>query len=91
MNIAAIVLGVVGIVGLPLVLVHPLGMIVPIVCALLAVIFGFTFRGRVRKGQAQGATGLATAGVVLGILHFVLLVVGVFWAMIGRPVVLPPS
>jgi hypothetical protein len=39
----------------------------PLICSILAVIFGYQARGEIdRSGGAQGGRGLAVAGIVLG-------------------------
>ncbi len=70
-SIAALVLGILGIVGsfIPVVCYFTL------VCAILGIIFGV--KGRKMAAEAGSGSGLATAGLVLGIIGTAFAVVGV--------------
>jgi hypothetical protein len=66
MAVASMILG---IVSFPLTILYCAG----IITALLAIIFGFIARGKVRRGEASSGKGMALAGVILGIAYFALL------------------
>ncbi len=77
LSIAALVLGILGIVGgwIPVVCYFTT------VCAILGVIFGV--KGRKKSIAAEGkASGLATAGLVLGIIGVVFAVLGLICTVI---------
>jgi len=44
--------------------------------ALVAVVTGYMARGQIRQSGEQGM-GMATAGIIIGIIHLALLVIGV--------------
>jgi hypothetical protein len=48
-----------------------------IVPAILAVIFGFIARNRVKRGETTVGNGQALAGIILGMIHLGLLVIGI--------------
>lgn len=64
--IAALVLGIIGLLGV----IQP---IFGLPCAILAVIFGFVAKSKIKKGLA-GGRGLAISGIILG---FVAILVGI--------------
>lgn len=48
-------------------------LIVPLLGAILAVVFGHMGRGQIRRGEATDGDGLAIAGLVLGYLQLLLI------------------
>lgn len=69
--VAALVLGIVGIVA------------VPIICPILAIVFGTQARGEIdRSGGALGGRGLAVAGIVLGWVGLALALLGMILAFV---------
>ena len=73
-SIAALVLGIVGVVGVIISLLH-FAVYVTSACAILGIIFGAL--GRIKCKAATGrSSGLATAGLVLGIIGTSLSIVG---------------
>jgi hypothetical protein len=50
--------------------------------ALLAIIFGFVARGKIKRGETLVGSGMALAGIILGIVHFALIVLAVIVLMI---------
>jgi hypothetical protein len=71
LGVAALILGIVGILSGPVPFVFWLGSIL----GLLALILGLTGRRRAKRGEATNK-GVATAGVVLGLLALILSAVG---------------
>lgn len=73
MAVAALVCGIVGaIVGL-----IPILFFIALPLGILAVIFGFVGRGRVKKQPEAGRKGMATAGIVTGVIAVILACVGI--------------
>lgn len=72
--IAAMVLGIIGLVGLCF---WPVGL----PCAILALIFGIISRKKAKETGVGG--GMATAGFVLGIIALALAILGVILAIVG--------
>lgn len=66
MAVASMVLG---IVSYPASILYCPGFIT----ALLAIIFGFIARGKVKRGETTAGGGMALAGIVLGITYFLLI------------------
>lgn len=75
MSIAALVLGILGIVGAWI----PVVRYFTLVCAVLGIIFGV--KGRAKATAAGVPTGLATAGFVLGIIGTACEVIGIICAI----------
>ena len=63
--IASLVLG---IAAFPLVIFYCMG----VIPALLAIIFGFIARGKVKRGEIEAGAGMALAGIILGFAYFAL-------------------
>ena len=70
--IASLILGIAGLV------------ICPLVCSVLAIVFGHQGRGDIdRSGGREGGRGLATAGIVLGWIGIVLTVLFIVFIVVG--------
>jgi hypothetical protein len=67
MAIASMVLG---IVSFPMMIFYCMG----IIPAVLAIVFGFIARAKVKRGETVVGGGMAMAGIILGVVHAVLLV-----------------
>jgi hypothetical protein len=63
--IASLVLGIVGLVAFP------------VIPSILAIVFGVSAKRRIRQDARLTGEGLATAGIVLGIVELVLVALGV--------------
>ena len=52
-----------------------------VIGALLAIIFGFIARARIKRGETAVGSGMALAGIILGFVYFglILLAVGFFF------------
>ena len=58
-----------------------IGWIIPILFALLAIIFGHVARSQIKR-SGQGGAGLALAGLILGYIQFVIMSLGLLAAII---------
>lgn len=58
-----------------------IGWIIPILFALLAIIFGHVARSQIKR-SGQGGAGLALAGLILGYIQFVIMSLGMLAAII---------
>lgn len=70
---------VLGIVSFPLLIFYCAGFIT----AILAIVFGFIARGKIHRGETQVGKGMATAGIIMGVIYFVLAIalIGLFTAI----------
>lgn len=57
-----------------------IGWIIPILFALLAIIFGHVARSQIKR-SGQGGAGLALAGLILGYIQFVIMSIGILAAI----------
>ena len=57
-----------------------IGWIIPILFALLAIIFGHVARSQIKR-SGQGGAGLALAGLILGYIQFVIMSIGLLAAI----------
>ena len=57
-----------------------IGWIIPILFALLAIIFGHVARNQIKR-NGQGGAGLALAGLILGYIQFVIMSIGILAAI----------
>ena len=57
-----------------------IGWIIPILFALLAIIFGHVARSQIKR-NGQGGAGLALAGLILGYIQFVIMSIGILAAI----------
>jgi len=57
-----------------------IGWIIPILFALLAIIFGHVARSQIKR-NGQGGAGLALAGLILGYIQFVIMSLGILAAI----------
>jgi hypothetical protein len=69
---------VLGIISLPTMCAYGLG----IIPAILAVIFGFIARNRIKRGESDGES-MALTGLICGFISLLLMVVGIVLLMIG--------
>lgn len=77
LSIAALVLGIVGIVGIFIPVVNYF----TTVCAILGLVFGV--KGRQKSMLAEGKpSGLATAGLILGIIGLAIAVIGLICSLV---------
>jgi hypothetical protein len=67
--IAALVLGICGLVVFPLI-------------GVLAIVFGYRARDEIRRDPTVGGEGLATAGIILGWIAMVLVALGVLFVIL---------
>ena len=58
-----------------------IGWIIPILFALLAIIFGHVARSQIKR-SGQGGAGLALAGLILGYIQFVIMSLGMLAAIV---------
>ena len=58
-----------------------IGWIIPILFALLAIIFGHVARSQIKR-SGQGGAGLALAGLILGYIQFVIMSLGLLAAIV---------
>ena len=58
-----------------------IGWIIPILFALLAIIFGHVARSQIKR-NGQGGAGLALAGLILGYIQFVIMSLGLLAAIV---------
>ena len=58
-----------------------IGWIIPILFALLAIIFGHVARSQIKR-SGQGGAGLALAGLILGYIQFVIMSIGMLAAIV---------
>jgi len=70
---------VLGIVSFPVSILYCAG----VITALLAIIFGFLARGKIKRGETAVGAGMALAGIILGFVYFGLLVVLICFFAIG--------
>jgi hypothetical protein len=77
MAVASMVLG---IVAYPMSMLYCAG----VIGALLAIIFGFIARARIKRGETDVGAGMALAGIILGLVYFGLLLLAVgFFFIVG--------
>jgi hypothetical protein len=75
MAVASMVLG---IVSYPVSMLYCMGAIV----AILAIVFGFVARGRIKRNETTVGGGMALAGIILGFIHIALVVLFIVLVML---------
>lgn len=78
LGVAALITGVLGLFG-------SCSVVFGILLGITAIIFGLVARGRVKRGQANNG-GVATAGIILGVLAIVVSIAWVTWVFKGADV-----
>ncbi len=83
MNLASIILGIIGLSGWILCILHPALAFIPVTCGILAIVLGIVSRKQAK--QSGSPRGLANAGIVLGILSVIVLpLLAGIWLFAGK-------
>jgi hypothetical protein len=75
MAVASLVLG---ICAIPMTCFHGIG----VIPGILAIVFGFIARARVKRGEAQFGAGMALAGIICGFVPIVLILVALAFVLL---------
>lgn len=78
LGIAALITGILGLFG-------SCSVVFGVLLGIVAIIFGLVGRGRVKRGEANNG-GMATAGIILGVLAIVVSIAWVMWVFNGADV-----
>jgi hypothetical protein len=78
LGVAALITGILGLFG-------SCSVVFGVLLGIVAIIFGFVARGRVKRGQANNG-GMATAGIALGALAIIVSIAWVVWVFEGADV-----
>ncbi len=78
LGVAALITGILGLFG-------SCSVVFGVLLGIVAVILGLVARGRVKRGQANNG-GIATAGIVLGILAIIVSIAWIVWVFQGADV-----
>ena len=78
LGVAALITGILGLFG-------SCSVVFGVLLGIAAIIMGLVARGRVKRGQASNG-GMATAGIVLGVLAIIVSIVWVMWVFKGADV-----